>query len=122
MPLITHPRWASSEPSAQAKREEADGYPDDDIVPVYGIVWLASVGRVILAAFRHETFGTEVTVALLVALFLLLLLLEPLRWLLFSPWHKPHSTPAVDKGIAPVVTLVPRDRASAAAARRPVRT
>jgi len=117
MPPISHPRWASSRPPTSSDPEDADVCPDGDLVPMYAIVWFGSVARVVAATIRHETFGTEVTLALLAALLLTVLLWAPLRWLLFPRLRQSHFTPAVDQKIAPVVELVPRDRANHTAAR-----
>jgi hypothetical protein len=118
MQPITHPRWTSSKPPPPMVGGNAEFCPDDDLVPVYAIVWIASVARVIAATIRQETFGTELTLALLAALFLPVLLLEPLAWLLRPRRHESRCTTTADHKIAPVIALVPKDRT---AGRRPDR-
>jgi hypothetical protein len=61
----------------RAQEPEA-ALPDADLVPVFGIVWIASLVRVAGAVAFHETFGTEQTLALFCVLLLPWLLLEPL--------------------------------------------
>jgi hypothetical protein len=107
MPAITHTPSAASEPAPSIIRDDA-GAPDDDLVPVYGIVWMASVGRVILAAFRHETFGAEATLALLAVALVPLLLLSPLRWLAPPRRNRSRGTSASEQTTAPIAKLVPR--------------
>ena len=53
----------------QTKKAE-DDRPDADLLPVFGIVWLASLVRVAGAVVQHETFGTEPTLALFCVLVL----------------------------------------------------
>jgi hypothetical protein len=49
---------------------------DADLLPVFAIVWIASVVRVAGAVTLHETFGVEATVALFCVLLLPWLLLD----------------------------------------------
>jgi hypothetical protein len=118
MQPITHPCWTSPAPSTSSIREDADVCPDGDLVPMYAIVWIASVARLVVAAISHETFGIEGTLALLAALLLPALFFESLRWLLRLRRREPHFTPSADQPIARVLTLMPEDRT---AARRPGR-
>lgn len=113
MQPITLPRRSSAEPSPSTARENAESYPDDDLVPIFAILWFASVARVVAATIRHETFGTDLTLALLAVLFLPVLLFEPLRWLLRLRRRESHVAPATDGTKAPVIALVPKDRTAA---------
>ena len=59
-------------------RESEEGFLDADLLPVFGIAWIASVVRVAGAVVLHETFGAEQTLALFCVLLLPWSLLEPL--------------------------------------------
>ena len=48
-----------------AEPAEDERYPDSDLWPVFIVFWLASVVCVVVALLRHETFGTEATLAAL---------------------------------------------------------
>jgi hypothetical protein len=50
-----------------------------DLVPVFGLLWVASVVRVVAGVLRHETFGTLPTLAALAVVGLPLLLRDHLR-------------------------------------------
>ncbi len=47
-----------------------------DLLPVYALLWFASLARVIAGFWRHETFGTLPTLALLAIVLLPLLVFE----------------------------------------------
>jgi hypothetical protein len=49
----------------EATGDERSG--DADLLPVFAIVWAASVARVWIAVSGHEDFGAEATAALLFA-------------------------------------------------------
>jgi hypothetical protein len=49
-------------------RRELDECDDRDLIPVFSIVWVASVARVLAAVACGETLGTEATLALLAVL------------------------------------------------------
>jgi hypothetical protein len=122
MPLITHPRWAPSAPSASSVRDDAGSRPDGDLMPVYAIFWLASIGRVVLAAVRNETFGAMTTVALLAVVFLPVLFLAHLRWPRLSRRRGFNSAPADEEKLAPVLKLAAREPADRTAVHRQART
>jgi hypothetical protein len=116
MPLLTHPRWASFKPSASSTNDDG-AYPDLDLVPAVAIFWIASAGRVALAAFRNEAFGTVTTAAVLAVVFLPMLLLAPLRRHWLSRQRGSTATPADGENIAPVLKLVTPTQTDRAAAR-----
>ena len=66
----------SSTTTAAAPRDEAS--LDVELLPVLGIVWLASVARVVFAFIGHETFGADATLAMLAVVGLPLLALNAL--------------------------------------------
>jgi hypothetical protein len=45
-----------------------------DILPVFAALWLASAGRLALALYRHETFGTELTLVFVTVVLIPILL------------------------------------------------
>ena len=62
--------------------DDEDRHPDFDLVPIFAIVWLASVLRVVMALARDEVFGSEATLALSCAVALPVLLARPvIAWL-----------------------------------------
>jgi hypothetical protein len=119
---ITDLRWVSPKPSALTTSEDAGAHPDGDLVPVYAIFWLVSVGRVVLAAVRNETFGAVTTLAVLAVLFLPVLFLAHLRWPRLSRRRGSNCAPADDENLAPVLKLVAREPADRTAVHRQGRT
>lgn len=61
--------------------EAQDGCPDVDLLPVLGLLWIASLVRVSVALVHGETFGTEGSLAFLVVLGLPVLVKEAIVWL-----------------------------------------
>jgi hypothetical protein len=59
-------------------RHAAPSLGTGELLPVFALLWVASVARVVAGFLRHETFGTVGTLAL-VAVFLLPLLMRTSR-------------------------------------------
>ena len=55
---------------------------DADLIPVFVILWIASIARTAVGLVRHETFGLEPTMALLTVLILPVLGKDALCWLM----------------------------------------
>lgn len=72
-------RAAESGPTKVRLDEEV---PDKDLVGASAILWLASLVRIAGGLIGHETFGSELTAAFLVVVFLPLVLRDSLRRLL----------------------------------------
>ena len=115
MQLFTHPRWTAARLPTPGVPEDADILPDGDLVPLYAVVWVASLARVVVAMIHHEPFGTEVTVAALATVLFPLLLLASIRWLLRQLWRHRTETDATEDKLGAIVRLVPGDRISSSA-------
>jgi hypothetical protein len=63
MPSSPH-RSAAGHPSKQKKVESVAPIDDRDLLPVFAIVWLFMVFRVVIGLAHGETFGAELTLAL----------------------------------------------------------
>lgn len=57
-------------PESPEEHEAAEPNPNRDLVPIFAMLWLASVVRVAVGLMRLETFGQEPTLAFLVVLLL----------------------------------------------------
>lgn len=73
-------RSASSDAATPpvAERAVAAGEGDYDLLPVWIILWVGSVARVVAGLVENETFSTEATLALLCV--------AVIPWMVLGPW------------------------------------
>jgi hypothetical protein len=60
-------------PAERPVEEASSGSVDDGdipLLPIFAVIWMSCLARVVVGVVRHETFGTEPTLAFLVVLFL----------------------------------------------------
>ena len=66
-----------------AEHRDKDGStepaPDRELIPVFAILWITSVARVVLGLVQHEAFGQESTLAIFAVLLLPVLVKDALR-------------------------------------------
>ena len=65
---------------ARATGDEEERCPDGDLLPVFLVLWLGSIVRVVIALMRHEHFGTETSLAVLAVAYVPFLTRDGLRW------------------------------------------
>lgn len=81
--MLTHPyRTPAPRPGAPEPPAGPPAEGDGELVPVYTIVWIASVMRVAQGLLRAETFGAELTLASIALVVLPLAAVEGVRGLL----------------------------------------
>jgi Flp pilus assembly protein TadB len=89
VPLPLPPRLPSRRPvglgiEAQVRRESDERDVEAEFRPVLALLFVASLARVLHALWRHESFDTEPTVALIFAI--------GLPWLAFRSLRKNRET------------------------------
>jgi len=69
-------RTPAAEPTrtlASSEDPDKERFVDGDLLPVFLVLWIASIGRIAMALARHERFGTELSLVALFAISLMLL-------------------------------------------------
>lgn len=81
--MQSHPYRSSSRGQDGGPQESPSG--NEDLLPALLIFWAVTLVRVIAGIVRHEVFGTELTIAFLVAIFVPWLLRGAPRRIRASP-------------------------------------
>jgi hypothetical protein len=80
--MCPSPYRVPAEPTDVEDVDDNGYHTDGELIFVFVILWIGSFARVAINIARHETFGTEGTLAFLIVLLVPMLLKEPLLWLL----------------------------------------
>jgi len=73
------------------KPGSSENMVDRDLIGAFAVLWIASFVRIVGGVVIHETFGAEMTLALLIVLLLPVLLCKMLAKLILDDRARRHS-------------------------------